>query len=232
MPSPSRSLLLLTAGAVVGLSCSDYGLNKPADHEEGGTGGTWGDPEWGACGPPVIEDEVSVNEACVVDVAVAPLDPEELWSVEEFRNYPESDQVVMAPVVGHLTDDDGDGEVGRGDVPDAVIITDDPTPGSSKHGILRILSGADGAELVTIERPSNIEEQVFPYRYSNVALGDVDADGQAEIVLVVEIIGGGGGGGGGGGTDTAEPGDGGGDGPSDTGNPILPLRQPAPRRWT
>ncbi len=230
MPPRSRFVLLLAASAALGPSCSDFGLTKPSPHEEGGTGGTWSDPEWGACGPPEIDDEVSVNESCVVEVAVAPLDPEELWSVEEFRNYPESDQVVMAPVVGHLTDDNGDGIIGRGDIPDVVIVTDDATPGSSKHGRLRVLSGADGSVLVTIERPSNFEDQIFPYRYSNVALGDVDSDGQAEIALVVELITGGGGGGGGGGTDpdTAEPGDGGGDGPADTGNPILPPPPPAP----
>ncbi len=221
-------LLLLALGGLPwagATGCIDFTLSKPAADEEGGTSGTWGDPNWGPCGPPEVSATPTVNEACRVDISPGLLDPEVLWSLETFSSFPESDQVVMAPVVGHLTDDNGDGLVGRGDVPDVVFVTDDATRGSSKHGILRVHAGADGSKVATIERPSNMSEQIFPYRYSNVALGDVDGDGQPEIVLLVEIItGGGGGGGGGSGTDTADPGGGGGGGggPQDTGNPILP----------
>ncbi|MCB9602343.1 MAG: hypothetical protein H6724_11675 [Sandaracinus sp.] len=56
------------------------------------------------------------------------------------------DQVMMAPMVANLTDDDGDGDVDRDDVPDVVFHT---FTGNDYwgNGILRAVSGDDGREL-------------------------------------------------------------------------------------
>lgn len=56
------------------------------------------------------------------------------------------DQVMMAPMVANLTDDDGDGRIDRNDVPDVVFHT---FTGNDYwgNGILRAVSGDDGREL-------------------------------------------------------------------------------------
>ena len=44
------------------------------------------------------------------------------WSMTTFNNYGEYDQILMAPVVEHLTDDNGDGVQDHRDIPDIVVI--------------------------------------------------------------------------------------------------------------
>jgi hypothetical protein len=60
--------------------------------------------------------------------------------------FPSHDQVMMAPMVANLTDDDGDGAIDRNDVPDVVFHT---FTGNDYwgNGILRAVSGDDGREL-------------------------------------------------------------------------------------
>ncbi len=237
------ALLLLAFASSAG--CVDYGLKKPDDDEVGADGGASDDGGApgdsgvpGTCDPVILAPEVSVNESCIRDVETVPLDPVEEWSVEVFPNYPEYDQIVMAPVVGPLFDSSGDGVVDGSDQPSVVVMTDDDGDNAGKHGILRILDGRDGSAQVDITQVMDGERQVFPYRYSNVALGDVDLDGVPEVVTVVEVLGDSpgdpdpdSGGSGedtappGGGTDSGETGD-----PGDTDNPIilLPPSLPSP----
>ena len=60
--------------------------------------------------------------------------------------FPTHDQVMMAPMVANLTDDDGDGAIDRNDIPDVVFHT---FTGNDYwgNGILRAVSGDDGREL-------------------------------------------------------------------------------------
>jgi hypothetical protein len=83
-------------------------------------------------------------------------------------------QVMMTPAVANLTDDDGDGVVGVGDVPDVVVIA---FAGSQyrQDGVMYVLSGDDG----------RVHYRVEPHRFQpggSVAIGDVDADGSPDIV--------------------------------------------------
>lgn len=94
---------------------------------------------------------------------------------------------VVGPIaVGHLADDDGDGQVGSGDVPDLVmavgLVLDDP--GVAEPGRVRAYSG-DGAGLHwewPVTATANTE--VFPAARVMPAIGDLDGDGQPEVVLV------------------------------------------------
>lgn len=151
-----------------------------------------------------LPDDVPVDESCVHEPDSGPLEVVVEWRVEPFENYAEYGHVLMAPVVGQLTDDDGNGRIDERDDPDVVTVADDDgRDASHTHGVLRIHRGTDGALVTTFEAGTWDEAQVYPYRYGGVALGDVDGDGLPELVTVVELVyppeGGGGG------DDTAPP---------------------------
>jgi len=169
-----------------------------------------------------LAQQVPINEACLHETVTGSIDAVVEWSFTQLNNYGEYDEILMAPVVGQLTDDDGSGTIDRYDVPDIVVITDDGGENPDNHrGVLRRVPGDGTGGALTIQRADLGELQVYPYRYSNVALGDVDADGVPEMVLMVQLQGGGDGGGDEGDTgivpmdsgkgppgDTAEPGKG------------------------
>ena len=107
-----------------------------------------------------------------------------------FRNYPEYAQIVMAPVVGQLTDDNNDLLIDWRDYPDIAIIADDAGANESVRGILRIIGGRNGIELKEfVGETLDDGTQVYPYRYSNIALADIDQDSQPELVFLVRLYG-------------------------------------------
>ena len=71
-----------------------------------------------------LTDEVSHTDDCRFDTETGSISATVEWSMTTF-NYGEYDQILMAPVVGHLTDDNGDGVRDHRDIPDIVVITDD-----------------------------------------------------------------------------------------------------------
>ena len=132
---------------------------------------------------------VGQDETCQIDPIYGTLDAVVEWSVNPFYQFAEYSEVLMTPVVGHLTDDDEDGRFGSaGDVPDIALISDQQDAGHS-HAVLRLLSGDGSVQhwYYTGETFAD-ETQLYPYQYSNVALGDVDADGQPEIVFIASIL--------------------------------------------
>lgn len=89
-------------------------------------------------------------------------------------------QVMMAPMVANLTDDNGDGKIDRNDIPDIVFNT---YAGSAytKNGILRVISGDGKGEHFSIADPL--------YRThpgTQIALGDIDNDGKVEIIACAD----------------------------------------------
>ncbi|MBZ0237435.1 MAG: VCBS repeat-containing protein [Deltaproteobacteria bacterium] len=110
--------------------------------------------------------------------------------------HPTYDDVTMTPMVMNLTDDDQDGQVTLADIPDIVFVSyDDQIDRLGVGGVLRVVSGACGADGVLPQHfvvgPARIEADtgVAGVRFDpsgGVALGDVDADGSADIVASLQ----------------------------------------------
>jgi outer membrane protein assembly factor BamB len=110
------------------------------------------------------------------------------WATDSFEEMGTYREVLMVPVVGQLTDDNGDGLINAADIPDIVSIADEGLGTGHLHGVLRIHDGATGRIHLTLSRIVVGDIDFHPYQYSNVALGDIDNDGLPEIVLVAQAI--------------------------------------------
>jgi hypothetical protein len=192
--------------------CSDYLLHERKDRDATDSGAPT-DIETDALldtGPscpevPDLLDGVATDESCRTTPVTGTLDAVVEWNLSRLNELPEYGHVLMTPVVGPLLDGDEDGDVDAADPPSIVVVMDDGgADANNSHGVLRVVDGRDGMLVTSVSRTDWDTYQVFPYRYSNAALGDVDGDGVAEIVVVVTVVGG-------------PPVDGGGDGPEDTG---------------
>ncbi len=149
--------------------------------------------------------EWPIDENCTITIQSGTLDTVVEWNISAFEDYPETSQVLTAPMVGHMTDDDGDGVWGSpGDIPDIVMVGDDGQP-PINHGGIHIVSGDGVEELRAIYDGTYKDYQVYPYRYATVALGDIDNDGVPEIVVLTEVVAGGPDDSGGGGSDSDPP---------------------------
>lgn len=100
--------------------------------------------------------------------------PEVQWSWAGEGPYVE---VISTPVVGNLTDDNGDGVVDLCDTPDVVVVAfistaQNEVPGA---GRIHVLDGETGALHYQIE-------SAVPFA-THPALGDIDGDGAMEIIV-------------------------------------------------
>ncbi|MCB9743078.1 MAG: VCBS repeat-containing protein [Alphaproteobacteria bacterium] len=187
--------LLCLGGCIV-----DYDVNPKDDNlpPADDTGQGWGlveypEDETLACDetPVALAEEVGTDETCVFEPTVGEIESQVEWSVSDFGAYPGYDEILMAPVVGQLSDDDGDGIIGEGDVPDVVVIAHDPDLRSdqSPHAVLRVLQGDTGQTVLSVHvLRDDADNQIFPYRFSNVALGDIDLDGLPDMVYLAHIL--------------------------------------------
>lgn len=74
---------------------------------------------------------------------------------------------LVTPMVANLTDDNADGSIDLCDIPDIVVVT------AGLGGTLTVLDGETGAEHFSV---ANVQPHTAP------AVGDIDGDGEAEIV--------------------------------------------------
>lgn len=178
------------------LCCVEYKLNNNIDENLGTQGGYGNDEQYvpGYPDPEICdrEDNLQTNIATIEDCTIEPevgiLDAVIEWQKTSFSLYPEYGQTVMAPVIGQLTDDNQDGVINTLDTPDIVIITDDGGTIDNKHGVIRILAGNDGTEILAVNRSEFENSQVYPYRYANIALGDIDFDLAPEIITLAQVL--------------------------------------------
>jgi len=102
------------------------------------------------CDEFIDEEEGEPDDSCTSTEPYETFDPqmETLWQWSDPVDEPEHFQVLSMPIVVDLTDDNGDGLYGEGDVPDVVFITM-ANECYNCDGVMRAVSGDDGAELWT-----------------------------------------------------------------------------------
>jgi hypothetical protein len=102
--------------------------------------------------------------------------PKVEWEWTGSTTLPAYNQVMMAPMVANLNDDNQDGKIDRNDIPDIVFHT---YKGSNyqSDGVLRVLSGDGKKEHLTITDPAH---RTAPG--TQVALADIDNDMKVEII--------------------------------------------------
>jgi hypothetical protein len=93
---------------------------------------------------------------------------------------------MVAPVVGNLTDDDGDGLITDEDTPDVVanFFASTSSVTYANAGYLRAFSGDDGTLLFSVYLMTSGTKKYYPAGAGGVAMGDVDGDGTPEIATV------------------------------------------------
>ena len=132
------------------------------------------EPTLGLC----IERDADPN-ACVYIPPTEAFSPVEAWSWTSSTNSPGYDQVMMMPVVGNLTDDDLDGNIDEGDIPDVVFVT---FTGNAYNapGVLRVISGDGRIEhwsSADLPAPFFVRGGTIP------SIADIDEDGIMEILV-------------------------------------------------
>ncbi len=93
------------------------------------------------------------------------------------------DQVMVTPVVGNLNDDNGDGLIDDGDVPD-VVYTSFKDSSYNAAGYLRVVSGDGSGDWLNVYSLSTSSGTVYISGDGGVALGDLEGDGSPDIVTM------------------------------------------------
>jgi len=116
---------------------------------------------------------VPTLKKCQYKPPVGTFSPKVEWEWQGSKTAPSHNQVMMAPMVANMTDDNGDGKIDRDDTPDIIFST---FAGSAytTNGVLRVISG-DGKK----EHFSITKHLVHPG--VQVAVADFDGDGKPEI---------------------------------------------------
>ncbi len=104
------------------------------------------------------------------------------WPGTQIINMPDYKYVMMAPTVANISDDNEDGVVNLRDIPD-VIFSTFKSNYYNTDGIIRVVDGKTGVEIANTSALS----RVVPGW--ELAVGDIDNDGQNEIVGFKDISG-------------------------------------------
>lgn len=108
----------------------------------------------------------------------------------QWRAYPDHFDHGLSyvpPIVGRLTDDDGDGDIDTDDPPDIVTVSILEWGGPVYSGVLRVLS-ADGRRQhwSLAEWVDGSGTRWVPTRIGTPAIGDIDGDGWPDVVVPVD----------------------------------------------
>jgi hypothetical protein len=142
-------------------------------------------PVLDSCPPLETPTTVETDDSCIADPETGPLGAWLEWEMSSFDAYPTYDEMVTTPIVGQITDDNGDGLIDENDIPDIVATFDDDDGAEDKFGVIRRISGDGRDDEVLVAKWTDGEDDWGPYRYGTVALGDIDNDGEPDIVAVL-----------------------------------------------
>ncbi len=171
--SPPRGLLLL---ALLG-ACSDYDLAGTKDPNPPGGDTASPEPEDEPPACDLTDPEpgaVPTDAACRAEADVGVFDPVVEWAWSDNPIHPEFNQVMAAPAIGNLNDDNGDGRIDEDDVPDIVFAAFSSSGAYTSAGAIVALSGIDGA---TLWSHTDLGGGVAVAGTSGVAIADVDGSG-------------------------------------------------------
>ncbi|MCB9766213.1 MAG: hypothetical protein H6739_40935 [Alphaproteobacteria bacterium] len=154
-----RTRLLLVTLALA--ACSEYEVKFRKDQNAGLDSGPAGCEE-----PDLSPGVVAVDDTCTT--AIVELEPVLEWADRSVHD------VYNTPVIGQLTDDNGDGLVDDADIPDIVTISEQAAVWGAE---LRVISG-DGSGTHWI-RDDRVHHLTHP------AIGDVNGDGRPDVVASV-----------------------------------------------
>lgn len=148
------------------VACSDYNLsNKSATDGDTGAGDEFSPDtalgDMGLCGDPdMSRHEVGIDESCEATAITGTFTPVIKWQQTAIGD------AYVTPVVGQLTDDNGNGIIDDGDTPDVVV--------ANAVGVTYAMDGKTGAILWGA---GNVGAEPM-----TSAIGDLDGDGWPEVV--------------------------------------------------
>ncbi len=136
------------------------------------------------CTDPPPPSSVTIDDSCTYTPEPGAFSPVIQWAIETFDEYSSHVRIYSTPMVGQMTDDNGDGVIDDLDTPDIVVTCNDEVS-STYAGVTRLVSG-DGTAIHWSVGDLPWDGKTYaPYRYSGSALGDIDRDGSPEIVLTL-----------------------------------------------
>ncbi len=182
-----------------GSACSEYELsgkgdagdgevNRPSIPEDTGTDltGDSGELPDEDTGPepncdewlPATPPPVPIDSTCLVEPTVGSFDPVVEWQWQANPFYGGYDDIMAAPSIGNLNDDNGDGRVDEDDIPD-IVFTNFSGGAYSSAGTLTAISGDGSGTLWSVMDAGGYGF----YSSGGVAIGDLEADGQIEVCV-------------------------------------------------
>jgi hypothetical protein len=160
------------------IACSDYEISPRLDPSDG-PDVTEPDEDGAACADAIPEPYTAgIVDECAREPEIGSFDPVVEWTWTGNPIDAGFDQIMAAPVVANLTDDNGDGVVDDLDVPDIVFTT---FAGGSYNstGAVVAISGADGSTLWSVRNAGGH----LPYASSGVAIADLEGDGRPAVLV-------------------------------------------------
>ena len=146
--------------------------------DDSGPGGDDSGPNGGECGDESVPGSTAPSDpTCENTIATSDVDVELEWSMEVWKEDPDSNCILSPPVVASLNDDNDDGAIDELDTPDILVVTFDPKIWTV--GTLRAVSGDGSGELWSAT-------PMYLGTYVGVAAADIDGDGMVEVLVPVQ----------------------------------------------